>query len=247
MNPLVSRPAVTSNAFSALDTKPANLGPVVNDNMLDFMNSFAHKVQVGKKQMQKTKKPKEDVDRVLKEFCPNAPKFINPLPDDLHEINRLAALCPSSEEEPLEPGEMWVLFDTGASCNAFKIKRDSPEYAHLVKPTAKSQTGQGAETACGGSIRERGEVTIDLLVDGIYHQLPVRDMDVSMPISSGRSCVSSSDNYAVIHKNGGTLKNITTGKEIALYGRQGVFFFKAKVLPPGSIDPDTELPFARRG
>lgn len=229
-----------------MDTQPATRDPV-NDDMLNFMNSFAHKVQMGKKQVQKTKKPKEDVDRVLKELCPDAPKFISPLPDDPREINRLATLCPSPEEEPLKPGEIWVLFDTGASCNAFKIKRDSPEYARLVKPTANSQTGQGAETACGGSVRERGEVTIDMLIDGTYHQLPVRDMDVSMPISSGRSCVSSNDNYAVIHKNSGTLKNITTGKEIALYGRQGVFFFKAKILPPGTIKPDIETPFVRRG
>ena len=60
--------------------------------MLDSMNSFAHNVQVGKKQ--------GDVDRVLKEFRstpqeivdlnrPEAHKFIRPLPDDPREINRL--------------------------------------------------------------------------------------------------------------------------------------------------------------
>ena len=119
----------------------------------------------GKKQTQKTKKRQEDVDRVLKESRPEAHRFISTLPGDLREINRLANICPSRDEEPLEPGEMWVLFDTGANCNAFKIKRDSPEYAQLVESTANSQTGQGAETACDASIRERGEVIIYLLID----------------------------------------------------------------------------------
>ena len=86
-----------------------------------------------------------------------------------------------------------------------------------------------------------------MMIDGEYYQLPVRNMDVIMPISSGKSCVTSGDNYAIIYQNGGTIKNVTTGKEIQLYGRQGFLFLKAKVLPPGSVKPNTELPFARRG
>lgn len=73
--------------------------------------------------------------------------------------------------------------------------------------------------------------------------MPVRDMDVSMPIASGRSCVESGDNYALLHRHGGIIKNMVSGKEIKLYGRQGVFFFKARVLPPGSIDDSVQLPF----
>ena len=86
-----------------------------------------------------------------------------------------------------------------------------------------------------------------MMIDGEYYQPPVRDMDVSMPISSGRACVTNGNNYILIHQNGGTIKNVPTGKEIQLYGRQGVFFFKATILPPGSVEPDTDLPFARRG
>ena len=124
-----------------------------------------------------------------------------------------------------------------------KVNRDCPQYSHLVTPTKASSSGQGAESACGGSIKERGEVSIDLLIGGEYHRMPVRDMDVSMPIASGRSCVESGDNYALLHRHGGIIKNMVSGKEIKLYGRQGVFFFKARVLPPGSIDDSVQLPF----
>ena len=98
-----------------------------------------------------------------------------------------------------------------------------------------------------GVIKERGEVVVDLNIDGVYYKLPVRGMDVSMPISSGRSCLSSGDNVAVIHKDGGMIRNSTTGKEIKLHGRQGVFFFKASILPPGTVELNDDLPFTRRG
>ena len=139
-----------------------------------------------------------------------------------------------------------MLFGTGASCSAMKVTRDCPSYAHLVRDTKNSRGGQGGETADGGSIRERGEVTVDLQVDGVNYKLPVRDIDVSMPISSGRLCLSSGDNVALIHKDAGLVRNLVTGKEIKLYGRQGVFFFSAKILPPGTVEVDHDLPFFTR-
>ena len=48
-------------------------------------------------------------------------------------------------------------------------------------------------------------------------------------------------------EGGGTLKNIVSGKEVRLYARQGVYFFKSTILPPGSIDVDPSSPFARQG
>ena len=112
--------------------------------------------------------------------------------------------------------------------------------------TKNSRRGRGAETAGGGSIVERGEVTLDLKIDGSFYRLPVRDMDVSMPIASGRSCLATGENYAIIHPNGGVIKNMATGKEIQLYGKNGVFYFKADILPPGSITGDMPLPFTRQ-
>ena len=267
MNEHTTRPAPApvplSNSFGEL-TDPLD-DP--DDDLLNFMNAFAHRVQIGKKQSQKSRKPREDIDSVIKEFGGkpksvkrkevviktvadleriDVQKIIRPLPIDPVEISRLATLCPSQDDVPLKPGQMWVLFDTGASCSAMKVSRDCPDYAEHVTATRNSKSGQGAETAGGGSITERGEVTVDLLIEGMHFQLPVRDMDVSMPISSGRTCVKNG-NYAIIHEHGGTIKNMATGKEIQLHARQGVYFFKAKMLPPGSVKMDTELPFARQG
>ena len=128
-----------------------------------------------------------------------------------------------------------------------KVSRDCPQYAPFGKATRNYQSGQGAETAGGGSIQERGEVDVYLLIDDTYHKLPVRDMDVSMPIASGRSCVASGDSLAVIHQGGGVIKSFFTGKEIQLYARQGVYFFKGSILPPGSAEVNDASPFIRRG
>ena len=261
--PLIVRPPMVTNAFDVLKDSSADCGPTIDDQTLQLMNSFAHRVHVGKKKLQAPRRPKEDIDALMKEFgctsrtlkkqhvvvnsAADVKKIIRPLPDDGREIDRLATLCPSPEEEPLQPGQRWVLFDTGASCSAVKVSRDCPEYIDQLKPTKSSLNGHGAETAGGGCLIERGEVTLDMVVDGANYQLPARDMDVSMPIASGKSCVGAGDDFAVIHQNGGTIRNRVTGKEIQLYGRHGVFFFKATILPPGSVRPNTDLPFARRG
>ena len=106
--------------------------------------------------------------------------------------------------------------------------------------------GRAPNRQNGGSIKERGEVAVDLLTDGLPRKMVFKDMDISMPIA-GRMCVDSGDTFAVVHKGGGTLKNIVSGKEVRLYARQGVYFFKSTILPPGSIAVDPSSPFARQG
>ena len=262
---LMDNPVPISNTFSALANDDSDHSE--SDDVAEAMNHFAHSVQVGKKPSQKSRRPKEDFTAVLKEMghrscedrkrvivrCPedlersDVQKIIRPLPESTEQINRIAALAPSSAEVPLEPGEQWILFDTGASCNALNVQRDCPLYIDDVKPTKNSMTGKGAESASGSSIKERGEVLVDMLVDGSPCQIAFKDMDVSMPISSGRACVGGGDTFAIIHRNGGCLKNIATGKEVRLYARQGVYFFKASILPPQSLAPDESSPFVRRG
>ena len=263
---VMMEPVKTSNSFAAL--ADVNPGYEISEEVAEATNNFAHRLHVGKKTAQRSRRPKEDFHAVLKEFKdkdgkdgkkpvilrsaedldrPDVKRLISPLPEEPERINRLATLCPPNEEVPLLPGEQWVLFDTGASCNAINVSRDCPEYTEKVRQTRNSMSGRGAESASGGSIPERGEVTVDMLVDGNPCQMTFKDMEVSMPISSGRACVGGGDTFAVIHKNGGSLKNITSGKEIKLYARQGVYFFKATILTPGTLEPDLSSPFARRG
>ena len=261
-------PVPISNHFQVLSDLSPDVDPAIDEGLVDLMNNFAHHVQVGKKQSQKSRKLREDVDAVLREYgCNLRPakknqvilqseddldradvlKLIQPLPKDPAELNRLATLCPSPKDVPLLPGQKWMIFDTGASCSSMKVSRDCPQYAPFVKATRNSQSGQGAETAGGGSIKERGEVDVDLLIDDTYHKLSVRDMDVSMPIASGRACVASGDTIAVIYLGGGVIKSLSTGKEIQLYARQGVYFFKGSILSPGSVEVNDASPFIRRG
>ena len=81
---------------------------------------------MGKKQPQRSRKTKEDIDGLMKEFgCnqrsakgqqvvlesaqdfqrPEVNGFIQPLPDDPAEIEKLVALCTNAAEEPLKPGQ----------------------------------------------------------------------------------------------------------------------------------------------
>ena len=259
-------PVKLSNSFDALaDQNPENQ---LSDEVVEAMNTFAHRLHIGKKTSQRTRRPKEDFTAVLKEFKgdgavekgqplilrrpedldrPDVKQVIQPLPQEPERINRLAALCPGADEVPLQPGERWILFDTGASCNALNVARDCPQYKDKIRQTSNSLSGRGAESASGGSIPEKGEVLVDMMIDGHACQMTFKDMDVSMPITSGRACVGGGDTFAIIHQNGGSLKNITTGKEIKLYARQGVYFFRAAILAPDSLAPDLTSPFARQG
>ena len=56
------------NSFQTLSEPESVETPTDQENMLEFMNDFAHWVQLGKRQNQKSRKPKEDVDALLKEF-----------------------------------------------------------------------------------------------------------------------------------------------------------------------------------
>ena len=129
--------------------------------------------------------------------------------------------------------------------SAMNVKRDCPQYQSLVRATVNSKKGSGAESACGGAIRKRGEVRVDCSIVGEIFQIPFRDMDVTMPLAAMRRVVRSGRNRMVIEGGGGYIKNIASGKKIRLYERQGVYFFKAKILPPGSINPN-DSPFTRR-
>ena len=56
------------NSFQTLSGPESVETPTDQENMLEFMNDVAHRVQFGKRQRQKSRKPKEDVDALLKEF-----------------------------------------------------------------------------------------------------------------------------------------------------------------------------------
>ena len=146
-------PIEVTKSFQAL-SEPESVADLEEiedqDDTLAFMNAFAHRVQLGKKQSKKSRKPKEDIDALIKMFDCNSKgqnkncdvaeeqvivknikdleslevkKLVRPIPRDPHEIDRLASLCPKPQEVQLLPGKAWRLFDTGARCNAMKLSR----------------------------------------------------------------------------------------------------------------------------
>ena len=269
------QPCATINRFHGL----ADDDDDEENEVSTTFENFAHRVKIGPKQSQSQRRrarlPEEDIDSIVREFdnchqhstgervvvrseedlqAPRVQRIIHALPQNSQAINRLASRC--DIEEPLGPGECWVLADTGASVSALKVQRDCPEYLNYVRATAGSRKGLGASSACGGRLAERGAVKVNMEIDGEVHKIKYRDMDVSMPIASIKQAMKTGNNEMVINRNGGTITNLITGKVIKLHERLGVYFFKAKILPPSPGMWSDELPlelnedlsgFARRG
>ena len=59
-------PVKTSNSFAAL--ADVNPGYEISEEVAEAMNNFAHRLHVGKKTAQRSRRPKEDFHAVLKEF-----------------------------------------------------------------------------------------------------------------------------------------------------------------------------------
>ena len=179
-------PTPVTNKFQALAEEDGGL--------INAMNNFAHRLQIGKKKAQKFNRLKVS-DQRIRPFGTRAVAdceadldtevmrdMIAALPKDAKSLNKLAKKCPDNND--LEADEMWVMADTGATVNALKVGRDCPKYVKHVHETAASRRGAGAECANGGFIKERGEVKIHVEIDGEQHVIPFKDMDVSMPIAS---------------------------------------------------------------
>ena len=256
-----SPPIGTSNRFQTFADDGAPDGSDLN---VAFEN-FAHKVSTGPKMSQSQKKKlgrsdPEDIDSIINEFdkdydirpsqqvvvrseadlqSPEVKRIIHALPRNSRAINRLARRCDMEEE--LAADECWVLADTGASVSALKVKRDCPEYLAYVKETDGSKRGLGASSACGGHLKERGSVKVNMEIDGEKHRINYKDMDVSMPIISIKQSMKSGNNEMVINKHGGRITNLNTGKVVKLYERLGVYFMKAKILPPTDGGPMHEV------
>ena len=56
------------------------------------------------------------------------------------------------------------------------MKRELPEYDHLVRPVNPKERRRSAETACGGSVSIDGEVGLAGLIDDNLHTIAFKDM-----------------------------------------------------------------------
>ena len=239
-------PVSTSNKFEALtssDDDPDE-GP-----LLAAMNSFAHKLVLGKKKSQKEKAKTTQHNKVVIEsmadFNTDAAKSRMPaLPKNVNALNKLARKRPESEEV-LQEGEQWVMADTGAAVNAICVRRDCPQYLSHVQPSSRRKSG--AECADGTFLEDRGEARCAVEVDGVQHVIAFKDMDVSMPIASMQRAVKCG-NRLEIDDDGGSITNKLTGERIRLHERRGTYFFKCKFLSPEALpDAMRSSGFIRQG
>ena len=76
-----------------------------------------------------------------------------------------------------------------------------------------------------------GEINLTGTIDGELHTIPFVDVKVSMPIARLRKTVKQG-NDLIITEDGGIIRNRRTKKVIRLHERQGLHFFKMKLLPP---------------
>ena len=233
------------------------LSPTDPADSLVFLNEFAHHVNHGKKTQQQRKAP--TISPLVVESSPPllTPKertavksmliqsladldtdetraLIHALPKCRHALAKLALLCPV-DAEVLQPGERWVMADTGSTLHGIDVAKECPEYKPHVRPTRGKKAG--AETAGGGTISIDGDVDVTGIIDGEEYTIPFKDMKVSMPIASMRRTVKAG-NDMFITEGGGAITNRKTKSQIRLHERLGVYFFKMKILPPkpGKVD-----------
>lgn len=198
--------------------------PVEND--YSFLDTIAHRIQIGKKltqsQRKKATRPTSDMGRIC--------QLMKPLPKCPKKLEKLFKLCPT-DEEPLKDGEIWVLADTGSTIHGINVKKEIPEYQHLVKRIPKNKQGRGAECANGGRVKIGGDITLKGHIDNDLHTIPFKDMEISMPIASMPQTVANG-NDLLISIDGASITNRETGRKVKLHERQGVYFFKMSLLPP---------------
>ena len=78
-----------------------------------------------------------------------------------------------------------------------------------------------------------GEISLTSHIDDNLHTIVFKDMSVTMPTASMIQAVKKG-NTLMISEDGGTITKRKTGKVVRLHERQGVYFFKMKLLPAHS-------------
>ena len=187
-----------------------------------------------KRQSQSVRRKQANQDRLKSEVVIqseadlDSQDLIHALPKDEKSLRRIARNKPRLDH--LRKGEIWVMADSGSTLHAIDVKKELPDYAHLVRPSQKHR-GRSAETACGGKVEIDGELELSGLIGDDAHTITFNDMKVSMPICSLRKIVKAG-NVLHIAEDGGHIYNRRTKQKIELHERCGVYFFKFQLFDP---------------
>jgi hypothetical protein len=193
-------------------------------------------------------KCERDLDELLR-----AHPHIAAIPGSAKKIRKVLKSMPP--ELVCGDDEVLCLVDSGSTVNAAWISKHFPQWAHLVKSTPASERGDCATTACGQQLVNKGRVQIKATAQGADFNVAFKDMETELPILSVRKMVKKNHDVR-FRRDGGSIKNRTTGREVLFYAHEGVYFLKLKISNPDLdalnllldfADPKETLPFHRQG
>ena len=144
--------------------------------------------------------------------------------------------------------EVLCLVDSGSTVNAAWISKHFPAYAALVQQTAASLQGDGATTACGRKLLNKGRCVVGATCQGSDFSVAFKDMETDLPILSVRKMIKMGSDVE-FHDGGGSIRNRRTGLSLIFYEHEGVYFIKFKIKDPALLDvmaPDHQG-FQRQG
>ena len=130
--------------------------------------------------------------------------------------------------------EVLCLVDSGSTVNAAWIAKHFPAYAALVQQTAASLQGDGATTACGKKLLNKGRVVIGATCQGSDFSVAFKDMETELPILSVRKMIKS-ENDVHFEDGGGSIRNRRTGRILNFFEHAGVYFIKLKLKDPADL------------
>ena len=215
-------PTPIKNSFSALAEDDSTS---ISGELLDQLNGWAHKV---------SRKSSKKARPVVVSKPPDA--------ETQQKIRQVIKTRPAELE--CDENEVLCLVDSGSTVNAAWISRHFPQYSAMVKPTPSSERGEGATTACGRELLNKGRCVVSGSVQDSPYKIAFKDMEVEIPILSVRKMVRR-NNQVKFNNRGGTITNKTSGRQIRFHEHEGVYFLKLKVDGP---DADTsQLGFTRPG
>jgi len=147
-----------------------------------------------------------------------------------------------------ELDEVLCLVDSGSTVNAAWIAKHFPAYALLVQQTAASLKGDGATTACGKKLLNKGRCVVGATAQGLDFSVAFKDMETELPILSVRKMVKN-ENDVKFEEGGGFIRNRRSGRVLRFFEHEGVYFIKLKVKDPAFLEivsPNTQG-FHRQG
>ena len=166
------------------------------------------------------------------ETLPMRDPRIAAIPDSDKKLRRVLRTMP--DELVCAADEVLCLVDSGSTVNAAWIAKHFPAYAALVQQTAASLQGDGATTACGKKLLNKGRVVIGATCQGSDFSVAFKDMETELPMLSVRKMIKS-ENDVHFEDGGGSIRNRRTGRILNFFEHEGVYFIKLKLKDPADL------------